>query len=69
VSKKKKFKNRHYNLEKQSKWQSDAKSLTKETDLSEHKTAVNTVKVNNRLVKINVLVVCDKTNRNERKKE
>jgi len=49
--------------------QSDAKSLTKETDLSEHKTAVNTVKVNNRLVKINVLVVCDKTNRNERKKE
>ena len=66
---KKKFKNRHYNLEKQSKLQSDAKSLTKETDLSEHKTAVNTVKVNNRLVKINVLVVCDKTNRNERKKE
>ena len=65
---KKKFKNRHYNLEKQIKLQSDAESLTKETDWSEHKTAVNTVKVNDHVVKINDLVVCDNTNRNERRK-
>jgi len=65
---KKSFKNRHYNLEKQIKLQSDAESLTKETDWSEHKTAVNTVKVNDHVVKINDLVVCDNTNRNERRK-